>query len=171
MNKNIENKCKNVKILLTDVDGVLTNGGMYYSNEGDIMKKFHTRDGMGVNLLRRNNIPTIIVTKEKTKIVRQWAKNMNVEKIYDGVKQKEQIIDTICKMFKVRAEEMAYIGDDVNDLELMKRVGFSATPNDGIKEARQIADYTCEVRSGEGVLREIADLILSIRYHDKKKLY
>jgi N-acylneuraminate cytidylyltransferase len=65
MNKSIEKKCKNVKILLTDVDGVLTDCGMYYTNEGDVMKKFHTRDGMGVNLLRRNNIPTIIITKEK----------------------------------------------------------------------------------------------------------
>ncbi len=171
MNKSIEKKCKNVKILLTDVDGVLTDGGMYYTSEGDAMKKFHTRDGMGVNLLRRNNIPTIIVTKEKTKIVRQWARKMNVKKIYDGVIQKEQIVDTICKTFNVKTDELAYIGDDVNDLELMRHVGFSATPSDGIKEAREIADYTCKVRSGDGVLREVADLILSIRYPDKKKLY
>lgn len=171
MNKTIEKKCKNIKILLTDVDGVLTDGGMYYTNEGDVMKKFHTRDGMGVNLLRRNNILTIIVTKEKTKIVRQWAKKMNVEKIYDGIIQKEQIIDIICKTFNVKTNELAYIGDDVNDLELMKNVGFSATPSDGIKYAREIADYTCKVRSGDGALREVADLILSIRYPNKKKLY
>lgn len=171
MDKTIEKKCKNIKILLTDVDGVLTDGGMYYTNEGDVMKKFHTRDGMGVNLLRRNNILTIIVTKEKTKIVRQWAKKMNVERIYDGIIQKEQIIDRICSTFNVKTNELAYIGDDVNDLELMKNVGFSATPNDGIKHAREIADYICKVRSGDGVLREVADLILSIRYPDKKKLY
>ena len=69
-------KCEKIKILLTDVDGVLTDGGMYYSAQGDVMKKFHARDGMGVNMLRRNNISTIIVTKEKSQIVKRWAKKM-----------------------------------------------------------------------------------------------
>ena len=125
-------KLKNIKVLLTDVDGVLTDGGMYYTSTGDSMKKFHTRDGMGVNLLKKSKIPTIIVTKEKTKMVRNWAKKMNISHVYDGVQQKEKLLKEICKKYAVTSSQIAYIGDDVNDLELLKKVGFSATPNDGI---------------------------------------
>ena len=99
---NIENRCKKIKIVLTDVDGVLTDGGMYYTKDGDIMKRFHVRDGMGVTLLRKNKISTIIVTKETKPMVRKWAKTMNVAKLYDGIKQKELMIDTICSEYKVK---------------------------------------------------------------------
>ena len=88
-------KPRNVKILLTDVDCVLTDGGMYYNSKGDSMKKFHTRDGMGVTLLRKKGIPTIIVTKEKTAIVRKWANKMKVAEIFDGIQNKEKIVDII----------------------------------------------------------------------------
>ena len=153
-------KSKNIKILLTDVDGVLTDGGMYYTSTGDAMKKFHTRDGMGVNLLRKSGIPTIIVTKEKTKMVRSWAKKMNVSHIYDGILQKEKILKEICKKYSVTSSQIAYIGADINDIELLKKVGFSVTPNDGILDAQNIVDYICKKKGGDGVLREVADIIL-----------
>ncbi len=153
-------KLKNIKVLLTDVDGVLTDGGMYYTSTGDSMKKFHTRDGMGVNLLKKSKIPTIIVTKEKTKMVRNWAKKMNISHVYDGVQQKEKLLKEICKKYAVTSSQIAYIGDDVNDLGLLKKVGFSATPNDGIVDAKKIVDHVCEKKGGDGVLREVADMIL-----------
>ena len=164
-------KCTNIKILLTDVDGVLTDGGMYYSAYGDIMKKFNAKDGMGINILRKKNIPTIIVTKEKTKIVKQWAKKMDVKKVYDGVLKKELILEKICKFFKISEKEIAFIGDDVNDLELMKKVGFSATPKDGNNAAKKIADYITKSKGGDGVVREITDLIIKSKYGGKEKLY
>ena len=95
----IENRCKKIKIVLTDVDGVLTDGGLYYTKDGDVMKRFHVRDGMGVTLLRKNKISTIIITKETTSMVRKWAKKMNVTKLYDGIKQKELMINTICSKY------------------------------------------------------------------------
>ena len=153
-------KPKNIKILLTDVDGVLTDGGMYYNSKGDFMKKFHARDGMGVTLLRKKGIPTIIVTKEKTDIVRKWASKMKIAKIFDGIQNKEKIVDEICKKYKVTASQIGYIGDDVNDIELLKKVGFSATPKDGIIEVRKIVDYICKKNGGEGAFREIADLLI-----------
>ena len=153
-------KPKNIKILLTDVDGVLTDGGMYYNSKGDFMKKFHARDGMGVTLLRKKGIPTIIVTKEKTDIVRKWASKMKIAKIFDGIQNKEKIVDEICKKYKVAASQIGYIGDDVNDIELLKKVGFSATPKDGIIEVRKIVDYICKKNGGEGAFREIADLLI-----------
>ena len=155
---------------MTDVDGVLTDGGMYYTSKGDHMKKFHARDGMGVNILRRNKIPTIIVTKENTSVVTKWAKKMSVYLVLDGVIKKEMIISKVCKKLKVKAHEIAFIGDDVNDLELMKKVGFSATPFDGIKDAIKIADYHCKLSGGKGAFREVVDLLIQVKF-GAKKLY
>ena len=158
--KEIRNKCKKVKIVLTDVDGVLNDGGRYYSEKGEVLRKFHVRDGMGINLLLRNDIKTIIVTKENSKIVKYWAKAMNVSRVYSGVKTKENRLKTICKTYDVKPSEVAFIGDDVNDLEIMKQVGFSATPNDGNNVIKEIADYVCETKGGNGAFREIGDLII-----------
>ncbi len=169
MKTRIINKCKKIKLVLTDVDGVLTDGGMYYTAQGDIMKKFFARDGMGVTLLKKNNIGTIIITKEKTNMVKQWAKNMNVLKLYDGIVKKELILDKICKKYGVSPEEIAYIGDDVNDLELLKRVGLSVTPSDASDDAIKLCDYICKHRSGNGAFRELADLILFTQNIKHKK--
>jgi len=163
LNTILRNKCRNISIVLTDVDCVLTDGGMYYTENGDIMKKFHTRDGMGVSLLRKKKIATIIITKEKTKFVKKWAKNMNVEKLYDGIQKKEDLVIKICNKYNVTLQELAYIGDDVNDLELLKKVGLSATPADGITDAKKICNYICKSKGGEGAFRELADLILETK--------
>ena len=160
MESKIITKCKKIKVLLTDVDGVLTDGGMYYSSKGDVMKKFHARDGMGVTLLRKKGIPTIIVTKEKTDMVRKWANKMKVVELFDGIQNKEKIVDVICKKYKVSVDQIGYIGDDVNDIELLKKVGFSATPKNGITKVQKIVDYICKKNGGEGAFREIADLLI-----------
>jgi 3-deoxy-D-manno-octulosonate 8-phosphate phosphatase (KDO 8-P phosphatase) len=154
-------KASKIKIVLTDVDGVLTDGGMYYSTKGDIMKKFHVRDGMGVTLLRKNNIPSVIVTKEKNEIIKQWSKKMKIDKLLMGIINKEAVLEKICENYDVQSSEICYIGDDVNDLGLLKLVGFSATPSDGIIEAQKICDYVCKNNGGNGVFREVANLILS----------
>ncbi len=164
-------KCKKIKLVMTDVDGVLTDGGMYYSDRGDFMKKFCTRDGMGATLLKRNNVPTIVVTKEKTMMVRKWVARMNISKLYDGVTKKELILKTVCHIYKVEPDEVAYIADDVNDLELMKKVGFSVTPKDGVIQAKNVADYICVSKGGEGVLREVADMILDAKLGKNRKFY
>lgn len=162
MKKLLLEKCKRIKIVLTDVDGVLTDGGMYYTEKGDIMKKFHTRDGMGVTLMRKCNIPTIVITKEKTPMVKQWSKRMKIEKLYDGIIQKEKILKKICQKYDVNSDEVLFIGDDVNDVELLKKVGLSVCPNDAMEYVKKKCDYVCNVKSGEGVLREIADIIISL---------
>ena len=148
-------------MVLSDVDGVLTDGGMYYTDKGDIMKKFHVRDGMGVTLLRKKQIQTILITKEKTKIVKEWAKRMKIEKLYDGVLDKKKISALICKKYQLSLNEIAYIGDDVNDIELLKIVGLSAVPNDAIMKAKKVSHYVCKSSGGKAAFREFADLILS----------
>ena len=171
MKKFLKNKCKKIKLVLTDVDGVLTDGGRYYSEKGEIMKKFHVRDGMGINILLRNGISTVIVTKENSKIVKKWAKEMNVSKTYSGIKNKEKELEKICKFYKILPDEVAFIGDDVNDIELMKKVGFSVTPSDGILQAKKIANYVCTTSGGNGALREMIDLILKEKFADKTNFY
>jgi YrbI family 3-deoxy-D-manno-octulosonate 8-phosphate phosphatase len=115
---------------------------------------------MGVTLLRKNNIPTIIITKEKTSMVKKWAKRMKIKKLFDGVQQKEKILDMVCAQFNVTQNEIAFIGDDVNDVELLKEVGFSAVPNDAILIAKNNSNYICEKKGGEGAFREMAEIIL-----------
>ena len=171
MSESIKSKCKKIKLVLTDVDGVLTDGGRYYSEKGEIVKRFHVRDGMGINILLRNGIKTAIITKENSKIVKKWAKEMNISKTYSGIKNKEKELEKICKFYKILPDEVAFIGDDVNDIELMKKVGFSVTPSDGILQAKKIANYVCTTSGGNGALREMIDLILKEKFADKTNFY
>ena len=171
MNQTLIKKIKKIKLVTVDVDGVLTDGCMYYSSKGDIMKKFHVRDGMAVSILKRNTIPTVIITKERNQIVKKWSSKMNIDKLFDGIKNKEEIVPKLCKLYGLSENNIAYIGDDVNDLEIMKRTGFSATPKDGNLEVKKIVDYACKQRRGEGVLREICDLVISVKFGKKRKLY
>jgi 3-deoxy-D-manno-octulosonate 8-phosphate phosphatase (KDO 8-P phosphatase) len=172
-NKILQNtkKCKRIKLVLTDVDGVLTDGGRYYSKDGEILKKFHVRDGMGINILLRNNIKTIILTKEKSMITKKWAKDMNVFKVYSGLIKKEQVLTKICKKYKINLDEIAFIGDDVNDVEVLKKVGFAAVPNDSIFQVKKIADFVCKSPGGKGCFREMSDLILLSKFSTKTKWY
>jgi len=166
MKKSILEKCKKIQIMLTDVDGVLTDGGMYYTEKGDIMKKFHVRDGMGVTLMKKCNVFTIIVTKEKTPMVKQWSRSMKIEKLYDGIFKKEKILEKICKKYDVNSDVVAYIGDDINDIGLLKKVGFSICPSDAIDDVKKKCNYICKAKGGEGALREIADMIISSKLGD-----
>tara|TARA_B100000378_G_scaffold183407_1_gene148513 strand:+ start:594 stop:1109 length:516 start_codon:yes stop_codon:yes gene_type:complete len=171
MNQKVRKRIKKIKLIATDVDGVLTDGGMYYSSKGDVLKKFHARDGMAVSILKKNTIPTVIITKERNQIVKKWSSKMNIDKLFDGVKNKEEVVSKLCKSYGLSENNIAYIGDDVNDLEILKKTGFAATPKDGNLEVKKIVDYICKNRGGEGVLREICDLIISIKFGKKKKLY
>jgi 3-deoxy-D-manno-octulosonate 8-phosphate phosphatase (KDO 8-P phosphatase) len=167
----VKNKCKNIKIILTDVDGVLTDGGRYYSEKGETLKKFHVRDGMGINILLRNGIKTIIITKENSKITKKWAKEMNVTKVISGSIKKEAELSKICQEFNVSKKELAYIGDDVNDFNLLQLVGFSAVPNDANENIKKNVDYVCVKNGGNGAFREIGDMIFKEKFSNKVKMY
>ena len=153
-------KCTKIKLILTDVDGILTDGCMYYSSKGEELKKFHTRDGMAVELLLHKNIKTIIITREKSKIVVSRAKKINIFKVYSGIKQKEAILNQICAKFKITPDEIAFIGDDVNDEKIIKLVGLSAAPSDAIHAIKNIVNIITHTSGGKGVLREVSDMIL-----------
>lgn len=156
----IKNKLKKIKLVLTDVDGVLTDGGMYYSETGEFMKKFNTRDSMGMELLLNINIKTVFVTRENSKIVKKRIKKIRIADLYSGILDKSKLLPIILEKYGVKSNEIAYIGDDVNDIEIMKLVGFSVTPLDGNYEVKNISDYVCNVNGGNGAFRELADLII-----------
>ena len=159
--KKISDKCKKIKLVITDVDGVLTDGGMYYSEKGEVLKKFNARDGKGVELLHNALIKTVFLTSENSKIAKARAKKVKADHCYINIKRKDMMLSTICKRFKVKPSNIAYIGDDVNDIKIMKLVGLSAVPANGTQEAKSVSDFKCKTNGGGGAFREFSDLILS----------
>lgn len=150
-----------IRLFATDVDGVLTDAGMYYSETGDEWKKFNTRDGMGIKLLQRAGIVTAIVTQERTKLVARRAEKLAIPELHQGVMDKLSCVREMARRYGLTLSQVAYIGDDINDLETLKAVGFSATPADGMPLVVAAVDYVCRKKGGEGAVREIIEMILS----------
>jgi len=154
---------KRVRLFATDVDGVLTDAGMYYSESGDEWKKFNTRDGMGIKLLQRAGLITALITMEATKLVARRAEKLAIPEVHQGARDKLAVLHDMVARHGLTLQETAYIGDDVNDLQALKAVGFSAAPADGLPSVRQAVDYVCRKKGGEGAVREIADMILAAK--------
>ena len=151
---------REIRLFATDVDGVLTDAGMYYAESGDEWKKFNTRDGMGLKLLQRAGIITAIVTQERTKLVARRAEKLAIPELHQGVMDKLTVIREMAARHGLSLKQVAYIGDDINDLEALKEVGFSATPADGMPKIAAAVDYVCQKKGGEGAVREIVEMIL-----------
>ncbi len=149
-----------IRLFATDVDGVLTDAGMYYAESGDEWKKFNTRDGMGIKLLQRAGIITAIVTQERTKLVARRAEKLAIPELHQGVMDKLLLVSEMALRHGLTLSQVAYIGDDINDLETLKAVGFSATPADGMPQVAAAVDYICQKKGGEGAVREIIEMIL-----------
>jgi len=160
MNKKLIFKIRKIRLVVTDVDGVLTDGGMYYDSKGEAMKKFNTRDSMGMELLLKSGIKTILLTRENSEINKKRVNKIKIVDLYSNVLKKEEILPRILQKYSVKINEIAYIGDEVNDLEIMKQVGLSATPSDGNFEVKKISDYICKNSGGNGAFREFSDLII-----------
>ena len=157
----LEEKISKIKLLLTDVDGVLTDGGLYYTDEGMVMKRFYVRDGMGAVLLKEKGIEVGILTSDKSEIAAARGKRLNFDLVYSGIKNKKEALEEICAARKIKPENIAFIGDDVNDIEALKIVGFSACPADAIDSISPFVDYVCKKEGGKGAFREFADLFLA----------
>jgi 3-deoxy-D-manno-octulosonate 8-phosphate phosphatase (KDO 8-P phosphatase) len=155
---------KRIRLFATDVDGVLTDAGMYYSESGDEMKKFNTRDGMGIKLLQRAGIITALVTQERTKLVAWRGEKLMIPEVHQGVMDKLSLVREMAQRHGLSLDEVAYMGDDVNDVETLKAVGFSATPADGMPQAVAAVDYVCAKKGGEGAVREIVEMILEAQH-------
>lgn len=144
-----------IKMVLTDCDGVLTDGGMYYSENGDELKKFNTRDGVAFHLLKEKGIITGIITGEDRELNIRRAQKIQVNDIVQGTTDKAMSIKKLCKKYGINTNEVLYIGDDLNDLEAIKMVGIGCCPIDAVEEIRTIADVVSNKKGGEGVLRDL----------------
>lgn len=153
---------RNIKCVLTDSDGVLTDGGMYYSENGDELKKFNTKDGMGFGLLREAGIITGIITGEDIQLVKRRAMKMKVDEVYLGISNKMEILNEICTKYNLSYNEIAYIGDDINDLEVIQTVGLGCTVNNGMQCVKDVAQIITQANGGEGAVREIVEKILQV---------
>src|ERR1700744_11224 len=155
-------KLSQIKLLLTDCDGVLTDGGVYYGEAGEALKKFDIRDGMGVERLRNlAGVQTGIITGELSPSVIKRAEKLKIDELHLGVKDKPAVFKEITNRLGLLPEEVAYIGDDTNDLEVMKLAGISACPADAISFVKDIATVVCEANGGHGAFRELAEMIIA----------
>lgn len=154
-------KAKKIKFVLTDCDGVLTDNGVYFTAEGEYMKRFSIRDGMGVERLRNlYGIQTGIMTGELSGSVKTRAEKLKILHLYLGVKDKRSKLEEVINEIGVSKEEIAFIGDDTNDIEIMSEVGLAACPGDGTPFVKEVADYICVEKGGNGAFRELAELII-----------
>ncbi len=150
-----------IRMLVTDVDGVLTDAGMYYGEGGDELKKFNTRDGHGLKLLQAAGVITGIITGEKTRIVERRAAKLSLHFVHQGCADKLPILARECEARGITLEEVAYIGDDVNDLECLRSVGFAACPADALPAVKAVPGIRImQQPGGGGAVRELADLLL-----------
>ena len=150
---------RDIRMIVVDVDGTFTDGGMYYDAKGEALKKFNTRDAKGLLLLQEAGVRICIVTAEDSKVVHARMRKLGFEDYFPGVKDKPAWLAEACERWQVTLEQTAYIGDDVNDLACLRVVGFSACPADAVPEVRDAVKYICTAEGGDGAVREFSDLI------------
>ncbi len=163
MEESLAAKARRIKLVVSDIDGVWTDAVMYYTAEGEFMKGFSTRDGMAVALLRAAGIPTALITSEASAIVQARARKLGISDVFIGVRDKAEILGHLLEKYQLSPEEVAYIGDDINDLECMRVVGLSAAPADTPAFSLLQPDILLSRKGGEGAFRELADLILQVQ--------
>ncbi len=162
----LELRAQQMKLLLTDCDGVLTDTGVYYTESGELMKRFSIRDGMGVALLRKAGIETGIISGETSESLRRRAEKLRISQLHVGISDKVQRVRYIAELSGLSLSQIGYIGDDVNDLELMillKEFSLVAAPADAMLAVRRIAHFVCTNDGGRGAFREFADWTLELR--------
>ncbi len=158
------NQAKKIKLLLTDCDGVMTDGGVFYGENGEVMKRFNIRDGMGVERLRNlTGVETGFITGELSPSVARRAEKLKITELHLGIKDKPAVLREILERKQLDASEIAYIGDDTNDVEIMQMVGLAACPADATRFAKQVAHYICQTNGGHGCLREFAEFIITAK--------
>jgi len=163
MKKQIADKLKKIKMLLLDVDGVLTDGSIIYTSNGTELKVFNVHDGYGITKAIASGIRVGIITGRQSEVVERRAKELGIVDLYQGSVDKMTPYEEIKKVHNLRDEEVAYIGDDMFDIPLLSKVGFSAAPSSARREVKRVVDYITKASGGNGAVREVIDLILAGR--------
>lgn len=158
---------RKIKLLLLDVDGVMTDGGIYFTEGGDELKKFNIHDGYGIMKLRRMGLTIGIITGRISKLVERRARELGIVEVHQSLENKLAAYEDIKAKLNLRDSDIAYIGDDEPDIPILKSAGFSACPVNAVSVVRKLTDYVCTCRGGEGAVREVIDLILESRSHGR----
>ncbi len=153
-------KARDLKVLILDVDGVLTDGRLFFDDQGAEYKCFHARDGHGIKLLRQTGVEVAVISGRKSDSVAIRMKNLGIELVYQGHEDKIVAFDEILDKLSIKPEQAAHVGDDLLDLPLMKRAGLSIAVNDANFAVRQYADWCTETPGGLGAVREVCDMIM-----------
>jgi 3-deoxy-D-manno-octulosonate 8-phosphate phosphatase (KDO 8-P phosphatase) len=160
MKKSIKEKLKRIKLLILDVDGVMTDGRIIMDNEGIESKNFDVRDGHGIKILQRYGIKVAILTGRQSKVVEYRAKDLEIDDVYQGALNKKDVFEIILEKHKLSAGETAFMGDDIVDIPVLKSVGFSAAVADALDVVKKSVDYVTKNRGGRGAVRELCEMIL-----------
>lgn len=158
--KAIGMRIRKIKMLLLDVDGVMTDGGIFLGPEAIELKRFHVQDGVGIALAKAAGLLVGIITARDSEAVRRRAKELGIDEVQQGVFRKEVGYEAILKKYGLRDEEMAYMGDDLLDIPILKRVGLSICVANGAEEVRRVSKYITKRKGGEGAVREVVEMIL-----------
>lgn len=149
-----------IKILVLDVDGTLTDGKIYLSANGELMKAFNIKDGYALARLTQYGIIPVIITGRESKIVEQRCKELKISEIYQGIQNKAFQLRQVCAKFNVDLKQCAYIGDDLNDIDSMRLCGHTAAPADAVTGVCEQVDYVCNRKGGDGAVREYCDYLV-----------
>lgn len=161
--KEIDEKLNRIKLVILDVDGVLTDGGILIDGRGEETKRFHVRDGYGIKLLQRTGVSFVLLSGRTSKPTSIRAAELGIDEVHQGIRDKLPLYEKILEEKGLTDEQVAYMGDDWMDVPLLLRVGFSATVADAVEEAKEAADYITAKRGGDGAVREFIELILRRR--------
>lgn len=158
--KDVIEKAKNIKALMFDVDGVLTDGKIIYTNSGDEIKAFNVKDGQIIKHLKASGIIVGAITGRSSELVKRRCEELKLDFYYQGIHNKREVFEQVCEKNGLQKNEVAYIGDDVIDLGILSQCGLAVAPADAVSYIHEYVDVTSEKAGGEGVVREIGDLIL-----------
>lgn len=156
----MKNKLKKIKMIILDVDGVLTDAGLMIGHDGFEYMKFNVKDGAGIILARKLGYKFALITGRNTAIINRRAEILGIEDIYQNKLYKMDSYEDLLKKYKLKDEEVCYVGDDILDLPILMRAGFSAVPVDAVPDVKKYVDYVAKRKGGEGAVREVIDLIL-----------
>ena len=159
----LQQRCAGIELLVLDVDGVLTDGGMYYGPGGEGLKRFNVKDGMGLRLVLEAGIAVALISGENSEILRRRAEKLKIADIFVGVEDKLQTMESFLASKKIGADETAYVGDDVNDLPAMKKAALPIAVADAGPEVRKAAKWITTRKGGDAAVREVCDAILAAR--------
>jgi 3-deoxy-D-manno-octulosonate 8-phosphate phosphatase (KDO 8-P phosphatase) len=149
-----------IKILILDIDGVLTDGKLIYTDRGEEIKNFNVNDGLGIFLLRNSGIRSMVVTAKGSGIVNKRCKELRIDKVYKNCHYKIKAFEDIIKRFKVSPENICFVGDDLIDIPVLRRVGLAVCPENAVREVKEHVHFVTEQNGGNGAVREVCDFIL-----------